>query len=113
MSNKTIKDVEHLTRHKSLFVDQNSNTLLGYKKRTSAKNYFDVHNSYFMFIISLTTDQWISDFICYFELKVYAWKLKQFHCYFTFFRKLVFSVKIQISHLASFRQKSNVCPNVG
>ena len=32
MSNKTIKDVEHLTRHKSLFVDQNSNTLLGYKK---------------------------------------------------------------------------------
>ena len=57
MSNKTIKDVEHLTRHKSLFVDQNSNTLLGYKKRTSAKNYFDVHNSYFMFNISLTTDQ--------------------------------------------------------
>ena len=47
MSNKTIKDVEHLTRHKSLFVDQNSNTLLGYKKRTSAKNNFDFHNTFF------------------------------------------------------------------
>ena len=46
MSNKTIKDVEHLTRHKSLFVDQNSNTLLGYKKRTSVKNNFDFHNTF-------------------------------------------------------------------
>ena len=52
MSNKTIKDVEHLTRHKSLFVDQNSNTLLGYKKRTSVKNNFDFHNTFFKKIAS-------------------------------------------------------------